>query len=227
VLSDLNGHLVDMYEAVRDAPAEVARHVAVLGAADSEDHYYQVRDRYNAGRKSPLRAAQFIYLNRACFNGVFRVNREGIFNVPYGFKRQLLLPSENGLTRLGALLAGADLRAESYEAVLNEAERGDFVYLDPPYPPLNGTAFFRHYTKERFDDEDQAAVARTAVALRERGCHVLVSNADLPSIRTLYSGWHISTVTVPRHVAHKASRLVVRELLIVSDEIWEWTHQPL
>jgi DNA adenine methylase len=215
VLSDLNEHLIDTYVAIRDAPDEVAALVAAHARADSPDHYYQVRHEYNAARASPARAAMFIYLNRAGYNGVFRVNRGGEYNVPYGQKDRLTVPSQSYLQRMARTLSSAQVRAEGYDVVLEGAEHGDLVYLDPPYPPLNGTAYFTHYTKERFGDADQRAVAELARSLRDRGCRVLVTNADTALIRELYDDWYLRPLTVPRWVTGR-KRYRVQELIISS-----------
>jgi DNA adenine methylase len=201
-LSDLNGHLIDAYRSIRDSPDAVADLALAHARRDSESYYYSVRDAYNDAGASPERAAQFVYLNRACFNGVFRVNRQGKLNVPYGHKARLLMPSTKALRELSAALKGAELSVATYQEALREASAGDFVYLDPPYPPLNGTAFFTHYTKERFGAADQDELASLANELRARGCLVLMSNADTERIRSLYSGWTMRAIRVARFVGH-------------------------
>jgi DNA adenine methylase len=215
VLGDANGHLIEMYRSVRDHPREVARYVRAFALADSEDNYRQVRAEYNAARRGARRAAMFIYLNRACYNGVFRVNSKGKYNVPWGGKSRLLIPSRACLERMSEKLRTAELEAGDYRSVVRRARDGDTVYLDPPYPPLNGTAYFTHYTKDRFDAADQLAVARLARSLADRGCKVIVTNADTESIRALYDGWHIDTIDVPRYVTGKR-RYRVQELVITS-----------
>lgn len=215
ILSDLNGHLMATYVAIRRDPMRVADAVERLAARHSSDHYYAIRTEYNRRRPSAQRAAQFIYLNRAGYNGVFRVNLRGEFNVPVGNKERLAIPSSDYLCRLALLLQTAQLMTSSYERALSAARDGDLVYLDPPYPPLNGTSFFRHYTKERFHDADQTAVAALADRLRRRGCRVVITNADTPLIRELYRNWRLEELSVPRWVM-SGTRHRVQELLIMS-----------
>lgn len=214
-LSDLNAHLVDTYRAIRDDWAGVAQVLTKLAANHSPKSYYKVRDDYNVSRPGAARAAKFIYLNRSGYNGVFRVNRRGEFNVPIGNKNPFSIPSAAYLRRLSGVLQRAELGVLPYEVALDSARSGDIVYLDPPYPPLNGTSFFRHYTKDRFDDEDQRAVAAAATRLRHKGCFVAISNADTPEIRSLYATWKVEELSVPRWVM-SGSRHRVQELLITS-----------
>ena len=217
VLSDLNDHLIGMYVAVRNNPDEVGKLLAEMAARHSRGEYYRVRDEYNAAAPGPERAAQFIYLNRTGYNGVFRVNKKGVFNVPVGNKSPFTIPSITNLQRVAARLEHCELLVQPFEGVLSRAGRGDIVYLDPPYPPLNGTAYFRHYTPERFDTIQQTRVATVAKALRHRGCSVVISNADTDLIRDLYEGWKLNELTVARWVM-SGTRHRVQELIITSDD---------
>ena len=215
VLGDANSHLVSCYRAVRDHAAQVAAGLRRHAAAHSEDHYYRVRALYNRSPASPARAAQFIYLNQACYNGVFRVNTKGQFNVPCG-SREPNLPASDDLERVARHLRPAKLVVGDFATTLASAQRGDFVYLDPPYPPLNGTAYFAHYTMDRFGDEDQERLATLVRQLDERGCAVMVSNADRKSVRALYAGFAIRRLSVTRYVTCKKKRHRVREVVITN-----------
>jgi len=147
-LSDANAHLIDCFVAVRDHPDLVSRYLSSHRKQDSKGHYCAVRDSYNTGRGSAAQAARFIYLNKTCFNGIFRVNQKGEFNVPYGrdtrAKKDLVLPSRESLRNASQALSGASLSAVSYEKAVGSPGKNDFYYLDPPYPPLNGTSYFTH-----------------------------------------------------------------------------------
>jgi DNA adenine methylase len=213
-LGDANAHLMATYGYLRTDPANVAKQLARLIAEDCEDHYYRVRDEYNNARHSARQAARFIYLNHTCFNGVFRVNRRGQYNVPYGFRPRPAFPSQVQLTQVGNALAGANLFTGGYRQTLASATKGDFVYLDPPYPPLNGTSNFAHYTPDRFGADDQEALAKVAIQLKKRGCDVLISNADTPAIRRLYKQFNIRSLPVTRWVTCKSEKHIVHELLI-------------
>ena len=133
VLSDLNGDLISSYEAVRDNPDLVSRYLRTHARLNSEHYYYWIRRHYNlAASYSAAQAARFIYLNRTCFNGIFRVNIEGHFNVPYGRLKQPLFPDTKHLRTVSQALQSATLRVDDFSSVLDIAKRGDFVYFDPP-----------------------------------------------------------------------------------------------
>lgn len=216
VLSDLNPDLIKAFRAVRNQPGEVVKRLYALHARDSELSYYRIREQFNRGGPLSLQAARFIYLNQTSFNGIYRVNRLGQYNVPYGFKPKPNIPGKRELEAASVLLKSAMVKLADYKSVLKDAASGDVVYLDPPYPPLNGTAYFTHYTKERFGSDDQIEVARMAIKLRDRGCTVVVTNADTPQIRKLYAGWNISEIMRPRWVTSSCHKHLVVELIITS-----------
>lgn len=159
VLSDANAFLISCYAHVRDNWSAVNRHLRLHGQQTSEAHYYKIRTLYNKSRHSAAQAARFIYLNKTCFNGIFRVNMRGEFNVPYGWKEPPALPDSKVLERASKALRHATLVCHKFQEALQDAKQNDFVYLDPPYPPLNGTAYFTHYTMDRFTKLDQERLA--------------------------------------------------------------------
>jgi DNA adenine methylase len=216
VISDLNPDLVRTFMAVRDKPEEVATRLSSLLARDSEESYYRIRQQFNKSGSAWLQAARFIYLNQTSFNGIYRVNRQGEYNVPYGFKDTPNIPKKDHLDAASRLLRNATITLADYRTAVASASSGDVVYLDPPYPPLNGTSYFTHYTKERFATEDQTEVARTAEELRKRGCTVVVTNADTPFIRQLYPHWKVSEITRPRWVTSSCHKHRVVELIFTS-----------
>ena len=127
------------------------------------------------------------------------------------------IPKKRELISVSDLLANAELLLADYRSVISSASSGDVVYLDPPYPPLNGTSYFTHYTKERFSSDDQESVAKAAHILREHGCHVVITNADTPLIRNLYSDWSITEISRPRWITSSKHKHRVIELIITSD----------
>jgi len=209
-LSDLNKHLIQCYRQIRDDYRAVASSLSRHKRKNSEDYYYRIRDLYNRSDRGPAQAARFIYLNQTCFNGVFRVNTNGEFNVPYGDKPNPVFPSAAELKRIGAKLKTAKLSVADYATALSKVAKKDFVYLDPPYPPLNGTAYFTHYTADRFSKENQQRLAMTVRTLHKRGARFLMTNADLPSIRKLYGPFHIAKLRVTRYVSCKGIRTATR-----------------
>jgi len=216
VLSDANAHLISCYEHVRDDWAAVSRCLRLHAGRTSEDHYYKTRTLYNKSQHSASQAARFIYLNKTCFNGIFRVNMKGQFNVPYGWKEPPALPDAEVLERASNALKHAVLVSQGFDEALQGAQRDDFVYLDPPYPPLNGTAYFTHYTMSRFTQSDQDRLSSVVRNLDRVGCRVLMTSADIPLIRRLYKGLHIRSLPVTRFITCKAVRHTVREVVITN-----------
>jgi DNA adenine methylase len=217
MLSDLNAHLINCYREVRDHPSEVAALLRDHDSWNSSDYYYEQRATYNAdSASSPAQASRFIYLNRTCFNGIFRVNRKGQFNVPYGRKERPLLPTAKALRAVSDTLANANLSVADFTEALDSVRSGDFVYLDPPYPPLNGTAYFTHYTVDRFGVEDQTRLAAAVRELDQKGCRFLMSNADVDLVRELYGGFQMHELSVTRYITCSKTRHRVSELLITN-----------
>jgi DNA adenine methylase len=242
VLIDSNADLIGCYEAVRDDCDRVAAALADLvrdHARAGRAHYYTVRDeRFNPRREAnrqadgriaytPDLAAMLIYLNRAGFNGLFRLNRRGGFNVPAGRYAHPPVIDRDRLRRVAAALAAPGVRLSwgSFESSGNLVEAGDFLYADPPYAPLSRTANFTAYTATRFDTEAQTRLQQLVIAFARRGCHVLVSNSTATEIQTLYetspeavaSGLRAFRVPARRAINSNASRRgVVEEYLITN-----------
>ncbi|MEW6535288.1 MAG: Dam family site-specific DNA-(adenine-N6)-methyltransferase [Candidatus Auribacterota bacterium] len=221
-LADLNEHLIECYKVVRQYPERV--HELLLTYADqtSSEFYYAIRNEYNNSHYNGDKinqAARFIYLNKTCFNGIFRVNGNGRFNVPYGHKNPPAIPSLEDLIQASEALKNAELLHTSYEETLKIAKKGDFIYLDPPYPPINGTSFFTHYTKERFGRDDQIKVAEVAHELDRKDCKVMISNAGMDVIKDLFQAWHIEEIEVIRWITCKKVKHAVSEIIIMNYDI--------
>ncbi len=216
ILSDANKHLIKCYEFVRDQPELVARYLRFHALKNTMAYYYRVREEYNNAEFSAAQAARFIYLNKTCFNGIFRVNSKGKFNVPYGRKESPAIPTDNDLISIAAILKNASLKASSFEKALDNASKGDFIYLDPPYPPLNGTAYFTHYTIDRFSVQDQTKLADCVNELDRGRCLFMISNADTPLIRRLYQKYELVSLPVIRYLTCKSIRHKVKELVITN-----------
>jgi len=245
VLIDSNADLIGCYETVRDAGEEVGcclDRLAEAHAVEGRAHYYAVRDeRFNPLRLArrqpdgriaytPELAAMLIYLNRTGFNGLFRVNASGAFNVPAGrYARPRIVNRDNLLRVAGALSRpGVQLKWGSFESARDIAEPGDFLYGDPPYAPLSRTANFTSYTASRFDGEAQVRLQQLVVGIARRGCQVLISNSTAPAITALYEtsdearSAGIRTFRVParRAINSNASRRgAVDEYLITNIEL--------
>jgi len=217
-LSDLNAHLIQCYKKIKKNPKLFLSLARAHKKASSKEYYYKIRDEYNANisKNTMAQAARFYYLNRSSFNGIYRVNQKGHYNVPYDAEKNISIPKLKELKEYSACLDNAILTAGSFRDIIPEVCAGDFVYLDPPYPPLNDTAYFSHYTKDRFDKDDQKEVAEFAGKLADKGANVLISNADTAKIRELYSDskWKLEELSVTRVISCKAKRTKVKELLI-------------
>ena len=244
ILIDSNADLIGCYEAVRDHPDDVARELERLAKAHKRNgrtHYYAVRDeRFNPLRDrqrrsdgripyTPELAAMLVYLNRTGFNGLFRVNASGAFNVPAGRYDKPTIADREKLTRVAAALGSSHVRLSwgGFESALGVAQRGDFVYFDPPYAPLSRTANFTSYTTPRFDAADHVRLQQGVIDLARRGCHVLVSNSTAAEIAALYetnadaraAGLRTFRVPARRAINSNGSRRgVVEEFLITNLE---------
>lgn len=221
VLSDTNRDLIECYQAIQKRPDLILRYLKKYSANTCEDYYYEMRDKYNkVSKPSIARAALFIYLNKTCFNGIYRVNKKGVFNVPYGFKEPPYLPSTEEINNIHVALSNIQLFHGDYKEITKSAKKGDFVYFDPPYPPINGTSYFTHYTKDRFTEEDHAELALLAEELTLRGCYVLISNAEKPYIRSLYKdNFNIFEHKVTRWIRTDGKRYKVSEIAITNYNI--------
>lgn len=214
-LSDINQPLVNCYNAIKTNPELVYKYLRSFGNSHSRQFYYRVRDEYNENINtfSCKQASRFIYLVQSSYNGIYRVNLNGAYNVPYG-KVLPSLPNRDQLIETCKVLSSSNIQCHSYEKIIEEVRPGDFVYFDPPYPKINGTSNFQHYTKARFPFMEQVRLAEIANSLDRMGVLVLVSNADLPEIRDLFPGWLVQNCEVTRYVSSKSYRHKVSEIII-------------
>ena len=216
-LCDINTELVMCYTAVRDNVEAVIGALHGHAEAHSKNHFYRVRAA-DPTRLSQLgRAARLIYLNKTCFNGLYRVNASGKFNVPMGSYKNPQVCDESNLRAASLALAGSELAVAPFSGVLRTAEPGDFVYLDPPYVPLSTTSSFTSYATVPFGEEEQRELSRLFSRLAERGCYVMLSNSNAPLVRQLYSAWTIYEVEARRAINSKGERRgAITELVVVS-----------
>jgi DNA adenine methylase len=217
LLCDINADLIGTYEAVRDEPQSVITHLRRLAKTHGEEGYYAQRERYNqrAHKSRAERAAQFIYLNKTCFNGLYRVNRKGDFNVPMGRYTNPNIADAETILAASARLSSAVLRCTPFETLLSEVRPGDFVYLDPPYEPVSRTANFTSYAQDGFSQQKQTQLRDVYRELDRRGAKLMLSNSDVPFIRDLYRGFQIDVVMAPRAVSCDAkARGPVAEVVV-------------
>jgi DNA adenine methylase len=209
VLADFNHDLIGLYTAIANDVSSVIRRLELHREAHSESHYYETRTRWNDREVSwstPERAAAFIYLNKTCFNGLWRVNRSGAFNVPIGRYTDPPICVPDTLRAAQQILARAEIRRADYRTAVSDARAGDFLYFDPPYDPMTPTANFTSYTSNVFGADQQRELADTARALVAKGCRVMLSNHDTPFIRSIYKGMRIDRVKCARAINSNASK---------------------
>lgn len=190
-LSDFNPELIACYEVVRDQAEELIDYLLQLKPRFADKaFFYEIRgwDRQPDFHERPKveRAARTIFLNRTCYNGLYRLNNRRQFNAPFGnYKNPLIVDPEN-IREVSRALSNVELRTGDFAEVLDRAEPGDFVYFDPPYVPLSATASFTHYTHAGFDAAQQRRLAGVFAALAERGCYVMLSNSYTEFTREIY-----------------------------------------
>ena len=222
-ISDVNLGLVTTYRALaRDVDQVMRGLVQHRSRHADKTYYYVIRSQWNAPEARASMddfevAAAMIYLNKTCFNGLWRENRSGGFNVPRGDYDDPSVFDEDALRRAGVALATATIVHASFEVATAEAGDGDFVYFDPPYDPLSETSNFTTYSSKPFGKVEQRALAAHAIVLRDRGAFVVASNNDTPLVRELYDGFDIQVAACGRAInSNGAGRGKVNEVIITS-----------
>ena len=223
-ISDINPELINAYLVIRDDVGELISRLEqhqIRYNEGPEEYYYHLRKMDPNKLSNTARAARFIALNRTCFNGLYRVNRQGLFNVPWGKYSNPLICDSNNLRNVSIALrhyySNITIKVSNYkEMLLENAKEGDFIYLDPPYSPESSTAYFTNYTCFGFGNKDQQDLADVFRKLDDRGCKVLLTNSDTPLIRNLYSGSAIVIeVDAKRAINCKGSKRAGHKDLII------------
>ncbi|MCY7442010.1 MULTISPECIES: DNA adenine methylase [Bacillus amyloliquefaciens group] len=214
VLNDTNKDLIDSYKAIRSRWRKVYTLLSEHHKNHCKNYYYDIRS--TSYRSLEERAAKMIYLNRTCFNGIYRVNKKGEFNVPIGSKTQVLLDTDD-FQKISKILKGIKLLNTDFEKVINLSREHDFVFVDPPYTVRHNSNGFVKYNEVLFSWEDQERLAQCLIKAKNRGVKILMTNAAHPSIRQLYepNGFNIKAVSRYSSIsANKKSRSNYQELLI-------------
>jgi DNA adenine methylase len=205
-VSDINAELINTYEVIRDDMEGLLRS---LRTHKNEPEYFYTLRAKNILSMTPIqRASRFIYLNKTCFNGLYRENSRGQFNAPFGRYENPNIADKDNLTAVNRYLSTGAVKTycRNYQAVLNEARAGDFVYFDPPYIPLTTTASFTKYTGSGFGELDQRELAAMFAELSKRNVLVLLSNSNTPMIHQLYKGFNIQLVAATRAINCKGEK---------------------
>ena len=214
-LSDSNNELINCYVVIRDQINELIEFLFEHKRRHSKQYYYKIRKQYPKSHVE--RAARLIYLNKTCFNGLYRVNSQGEFNVPMGNYKNPAIVDSKTLVKAHITLQNVHLATAKYEAVLQCAKARDFVYFDPPYHPVSATSSFTSYTREDFGEDQQRKLSEVVRELSRRGCMVMVSNSDTPLIWGLYNGFRRTHVKASRLInSNSEQRGKIRELVITN-----------
>lgn len=217
-ISDLNSELITTYIVVRDNVESLIE--SLKQHVYDRDYFLKIRAKNPAEMPGLDVASRFIYLNRTCFNGMYRVNSKGQFNVPFGRYKNPIICDEGNLRAVSRALQDVEILNVDYKVAVSKAKAGDFVYFDPPYYPISSTSSFTSYTKDGFAEKEQVELRDTFAELSDRGCYVMLSNSDSAFIRDIYGGLKnvtITTVGAGRSINSKATgRGKITELVITN-----------
>lgn len=214
VLIDKNPHLISTYKNIQKNYLDVFNELEGLKSKHSREFYYSVREDFNEDHHSSIiQSARFIYLVQSSFNGIYRVNRKGAFNVPFG-KLNAHFPNFENFKFLHEKLSTTILLNEDFSIVKKISNKNDFIYFDPPYMALNKTSFFQHYTSDRFSNVEQKKLAEIANFLSNNDIKIMISSPNLSIMNDLYKDWKITPVGVIRYVSCKKVRDTVSEIII-------------
>ena len=221
LINDINKALINAYKQIRTAPQAFIKEVNRLDAQmweDGKEYYYSLREKYNdkllKAEYDMESAALFVFINKHCFNGLYRVNGKGLFNVPYNNSRRASI-DERVILNISEYLQEVTITDGDFEKACKDAKEGDFVFIDSPYAPLNPTSF-ESYTEEGFDIESHRRLARLYDELTKRGCYCMLTNHNTDLINELYGnkGYQIDVVSVKRMINSDASNRVGEEVII-------------
>lgn len=222
IVNDINPELINMYLQIRDHVDDVIDELTTLDNAhevssDPKAFYYSVREKFNTnlGINDSDQAARFIYLNKHCFNGLYRVNKKGEFNVPFNGKLSGWSVERSHLLEASTKLYPVFIRCGDYAAAVKDAAEGDLVFFDSPYAPLNPTSFV-DYTKEGFSYKDHVRLANLFKELTNRGVYCILTNHDTPLIRDLYKDFKIEVVDVRRSINRNGKDRKGTEVIITN-----------
>jgi DNA adenine methylase len=217
MLSDINEELINTYNIIKNDVEGIINLLKEYKKKNNKEFYYKIRA-LNPSKLTKLeRAARFIYLNKTCFNGLYRVNAKGGFNVPMGsYKNPSICPEED-LREISKLLKNVRINILPFDKILDYAKENDFIYFDPPYYPLNRTSSFTSYTKYNFLEKEQEILAEVFKKLDKKGCKVMLSNSDTKFIKNIHKGYKINIVKAKRMINCDATkRGAINELVITN-----------
>lgn len=235
LINDINSELINTYIQIKKHPNDLIDELLIMQnefwpmeKEKRKEYYYKKRERFNFLKINGFekvnieKAALFIFLNKTCFNGLFRVNKKGLYNVPMGeYKKPLICDKEN-IIAISSLLRNVEIKCGDYKECLDFIDSKTFVYIDPPYRPISVTASFTSYDEKIFDDSEQVALGQFVDSINQKNAKVIISNSDPKNINIddnffdeLYQQYNISRVDAKRMInCNSEGRGVIRELLI-------------
>jgi DNA adenine methylase len=224
VINDRNGELINCYVVIKDSLDELMTELSKDKYSNNEKSYYDMRDLDRSNKKyaklsAVEKAARIIYLNKTCYNGLFRVNSQGQFNVPFGRYKNPNFLDNAVLTAVNKYLNSNNITLSNldFQEAVQDAKKGDFVYLDPPYDPVSETASFTGYDVNGFNRDEQERLKKVFDDLTERGCKVMLSNSCTDFILDLYKDYQIKKVRATRSINSNAlKRGMVNEVLVLN-----------
>jgi DNA adenine methylase len=216
-LSDINEELITTYNVVKTRLPELISKLEDYKSQHDKEFYYKIRSE-DVKKLTPVQvAARFIYLNRTCFNGLYRVNSKGQFNVPMGSYKNPTICHKSDLEEISKLLKKDDVKVAQFYDVIKSAKKGDFVYFDPPYYPLNKGKSFTTYTKDKFLEKEQERLSEVFKELDKRGCKVMLSNSDTDFVKKLYKGYNVYLVRANRMInSDSTKRGPINEIVVTN-----------
>jgi len=215
ILIDANEELINTYNVIRNHSKPLINLLQNNGFINQKEIFLKIRK--NIPMDSIERAARIIYLNKTCYNGLYRVNKKNEFNAPFGRYKNPTICDAPNLLAVSTALKYAKVFEDNFAACLKYAQKGDFIYFDPPYQPISDTSSFTNYTKYSFSLEDQKKLALVFGELADRGCHVMLSNSNHSEIRNLYNRFNVSIVKARRQINCKTTgRGAIGELVITN-----------
>lgn len=222
-INDTNKQLMNLYSQLKINPDGIIDTINKLDRnACNNEYYYKVRNKYNEKIAENLLDAEcagmMIWINKHCFNGLYRVNGKGLFNVPYNNKTNITSFDENNIYAIADYLQNSDtsITCMDFETICSDVKTGDFVYFDSPYVPASSTADFTDYTKDGFSEQDHRRLAALFRDLDQRGALIMLSNNNVPFVHELYNGYNISEVSVKRMINSNAAKRTGEEVIITN-----------
>lgn len=215
IIADSNAELINLYNVITKDVEGLIRALSTFH--NNKDEFYRIRAQDPISLSSLEAAARTVYLNKTCFNGLYRVNKKGQFNTPYGHNKRTVFCDEYEIRKAAKLLATSTILCSDYhEVMMRYAAKGDFVFLDPPYVPISEFSDFKRYTKDQFGEGDQRRLAEDVKTLYHRGCYVMLTNSNHPLVHELYSEFKIEVFETKRMINKDGNKRTGEDVIVTT-----------